>query len=172
MPPLELDLPEIIPGLDQWGGKNTAALLTLLQAVNNTIASLDVRSGHLWSIHTDGTENDLGALPGAPGGTDAGVAGYLSTAGSLSGAATKSLIVSDIEGGGTVADAVSAQRVRLLPDGFTYNADGTIATSTEGGIATTYTWNADGSIATETRLGKTKTYTYDASGRLTGSTVA
>lgn len=84
MPPIELDLPEITPGLDRWGGKNTAALLTLLQAVNSTIAALDVRSGHLWSIHTDGTENDLGALPVAPGGTDAGVASYLNAAGSQS----------------------------------------------------------------------------------------
>jgi lysophospholipase L1-like esterase len=114
MPPLELDLPEIIPGLDQWGGKNTAALLTLLQAVNNTIASLDVRSGHLWSIHTDGTENDLGALPVAPGGTDAGVASYLEAAGSLSGAATKALVASDIEDGGPVGDAVSAQNAATL----------------------------------------------------------
>lgn len=59
----------------------------------------------------------------------------------------------------------------LLPDGITYNGDGTIATSTTGGITTTYTWNTDGTIATEARDGKTKTYTY-ASGVLTGSTVA
>lgn len=116
MPPLELDLPEIIPGLDQWGGRNNAALLTLLQAVNNTIASLDVRSGHLWSIHTDGTENDLGALPVAPGGTDAGVASYLEAAGSLSGAATKALVASDIEAGGPVGDAVSAHSAQNLAD--------------------------------------------------------
>lgn len=59
-----------------------------------------------------------------------------------------------------------------MPDGLTYNTDGTIATSTEGGITTTYTWNANGTIHTEARDGLTKTYTYDGSGRMTGSAVA
>lgn len=62
-------------------------------------------------------------------------------------------------------------RATLLADGISYNSDGTIATSTEGGITTSYTWNADGTVATETRMGKVKTWTYDASGRPTSSTV-
>ena len=60
----------------------------------------------------------------------------------------------------------------LVADSVTYNPDGTVATSTEGGVTTTYTYNSDGTVATEARLGKTKTYTYDGSGNLTGSTVA
>lgn len=48
----------------------------------------------------------------------------------------------------------------------TYNEDGTVETSTEDGIMTTYTYNGDGTVATSTRLGVTRTYTY-VSGNLT-----
>ena len=84
-------------------------------------------------------------------------------------AATATLVATD---GTALQEEVIAQNATLRPDGLTYNSDDTIATSTEGGITTTYTWNADGTINTEERLGKTKTYTYDGSGRLTGSAVA
>lgn len=47
-----------------------------------------------------------------------------------------------------------------------YNADGTVQSVTENGIATTYTYNADGTVATSTRLGVTRTYGY-TSGNLT-----
>lgn len=49
---------------------------------------------------------------------------------------------------------------------LTYNADGTVATSTEDGIVTTYAYNADGTVASTTRLGVTRTYTYSG-GNLT-----
>ncbi|PZT93648.1 MAG: hypothetical protein DI630_26780, partial [Gordonia sp. (in: high G+C Gram-positive bacteria)] len=55
--------------------------------------------------------------------------------------------------------------------GNTYNGDGTVASTTEGGITTTYTWNVDGTCHTETRLGKTKTWTYDGSGNPISSVV-
>jgi len=41
-----------------------------------------------------------------------------------------------------------------------YNGDGTVASQTIGGVATTYTYNGDGTVATETRSGVTRTYTY------------
>ena len=49
---------------------------------------------------------------------------------------------------------------------LTYNGDGTVATSTEDGITTTFTYNGDGTVATTTRLGVTRTFTYTA-GNLT-----
>lgn len=50
---------------------------------------------------------------------------------------------------------------------ITYNGDGTVASVTTDGIATTYTYNGDGTVATQTRLGVTRTYTYTAD-NLTG----
>lgn len=50
---------------------------------------------------------------------------------------------------------------------LTYNADGSVATSTEDGVVTTYTYNDDGTVATTARLGVTRTYTYE-DGLLTG----
>lgn len=49
---------------------------------------------------------------------------------------------------------------------ITYNGDGTVASVTEDGMATTYTYNGDGTVATQTRLGVTRTFTYDG-GNLT-----
>lgn len=66
-------------------------------------------------------------------------------------------------GGGSTAD--------LLPETVTYNGDGTVASSTVGGITTTYGYQG-GNVLTETRLGKTKTYTYDGGGNVTGAVVA
>lgn len=51
---------------------------------------------------------------------------------------------------------------------ITYNADGSVATSTENGIVTTFTYNADGTVATTTRLAVTRTYSYNADGTLSG----
>ncbi|AXH50493.1 minor tail protein [Gordonia phage Ruthy] len=70
----------------------------------------------------------------------------------------------------TALDATYAP-LDLVADGITYNPDGTVASSTEGGITTTYTWNTDGTCHTETRLGKVKTWTYDGAGNPTSSTV-
>ena len=60
----------------------------------------------------------------------------------------------------------------LVADAITYNGDGTVATSTEGGVLTTYTYNVDLTVHTEVRLGKTKTYTYAGNGNVTSSAVA
>lgn len=51
----------------------------------------------------------------------------------------------------------------------TYNGDGTVATTTENGVLTTFTYNTDGSVNTQTRAGVTKTFTYDANGNVTGA---
>jgi YD repeat-containing protein len=51
----------------------------------------------------------------------------------------------------------------------TYNADGTVATTTENGVLTTFTYNADLTVHTQTRAGVTKTFTYDANGNVTGA---
>lgn len=57
----------------------------------------------------------------------------------------------------------------------TYNADGSVATTTTDGVATTYTYNADGTVATAvTPVGsqtRTETFAYDSAGTFTGSTV-
>jgi len=51
----------------------------------------------------------------------------------------------------------------------TYNSDGTVASTTENGVLTTFTYNTDGTVKTQTRAGTTKTFTYDASGNVTGA---
>ena len=89
-------------------------------------------------------------------------------------AVTDAAIASNVSSGDSDTRAAldaTYGRLELLADGITYNSDGTVATSTEGGITTTYTWNADGTCATETRLGLVKTWTYDASGNPISSTV-
>lgn len=69
---------------------------------------------------------------------------------------------------GEVATALAALPGAYVPfigaASYTYNADGTVATATEGGIVTTYAYNADGSVHTATRSGVTVTYTYNADG--------
>jgi YD repeat-containing protein len=51
----------------------------------------------------------------------------------------------------------------------TYNGDGSVASTTENGVLTTFTYNTDGTVATQTRAGVTKTFTYDANGNVTGA---
>lgn len=51
----------------------------------------------------------------------------------------------------------------------TYNGDGSVATTTEDGVLTTFTYNPDGTVNTQTRAGVTKTFSYDASGNVTGA---
>lgn len=71
MPPIELDLPVPKPELDKWGGKLNAAILVLLQAVNDGLADITVADGHFLAVHRDGTQTDLGPLPvGPPGGVN------------------------------------------------------------------------------------------------------
>lgn len=71
MPPIELDLPVPKPEIDEWGGMLNAAILVLLQAVNDGLADLTVADGHFFAVHQDGTQTDLGPLPvGPPGGVN------------------------------------------------------------------------------------------------------
>lgn len=82
--------------------------------------------------------------------------------------------VADFTSGGSYSAAnwtVVPPVQELLADAVTYNANGTVATSTLGGVVTTYTYNTDLTVNTEARLGKTKTYAYDGSGNVTGSVV-
>lgn len=51
----------------------------------------------------------------------------------------------------------------------TYNPDGSVASTTENGVLTTFTYNPDGTVNTQTRAGVTKTFTYDANGNVTGA---
>lgn len=69
----------------------------------------------------------------------------------------------------TVA-AAATQYVPVNPTlTVAYNADGSVASTTENGITTTFTYNTDGTVATQTRGGVTKTFTYDANGNVTGA---
>ncbi|NVC23412.1 hypothetical protein E7Z53_08145 [Kocuria salina] len=51
----------------------------------------------------------------------------------------------------------------------TYNSDGTVASTTENGVTTTFTYNSDGTVATQTRAGVTRTFSYDDNGNVTGA---
>lgn len=51
----------------------------------------------------------------------------------------------------------------------TYNGDGSVASTVEDGVTTTFTYNGDGTVHTQTRAGVTKTFTYDANGNVTGA---
>jgi YD repeat-containing protein len=51
----------------------------------------------------------------------------------------------------------------------TRNIDGTVASTTENGVVTTYTYNTNGTVATSTRGGVTRTFSYDANGNVTGA---
>jgi len=51
----------------------------------------------------------------------------------------------------------------------TYNTDGSVASTTENGVLTTFTYNTDGTVKTQTRAGTTKTFTYNANGNVTGA---
>lgn len=50
-----------------------------------------------------------------------------------------------------------------------YNRDGSVASTTENRVITTFTYNTDGTVNTQTRAGVTKTFTYDANGNVTGA---
>jgi len=51
----------------------------------------------------------------------------------------------------------------------TYNDDGSVASTSENGVLTTFTYNTDGTVNTQTRAGVTKTFSYDANGNVTGA---
>lgn len=51
----------------------------------------------------------------------------------------------------------------------TYNSDGTVASTTENGIVTSFTYNSDGSVHTETRNGVLRTFAYNADGTVSGA---
>jgi len=105
--------------------------------------------------------------PTGPASTVAGPAGPATTDASLMTA-------------GTLADArlpVTAQAATLtatyVPGNptlvVTYNGDGSVASTTENGVLTTFTYNTNGTVNTQTRAGVTKTFTYDAAGNVTGA---
>lgn len=60
-----------------------------------SVASLAVQGTNLIATLSDGTSVDAGVLPVGPGGSDAGVAGYASTAGSQTRTAIKAIVASD-----------------------------------------------------------------------------
>jgi YD repeat-containing protein len=77
---------------------------------------------------------------------------------------------SDAAAAQAAAEAAAADVLHGNPDlTVTYNADGTVATTTEDGVLTTFTYTADGTVDTQTRAGITKTFTYDANGNVTGA---
>ena len=73
----------------------------------------------------------------------------------------------DIAGNMDLLDAHghSGTYVPILPTpgSFTYDASGNVLTDPDGN---TYTWNADGTPATQTKGGVTRTYTWNADGTL------
>lgn len=68
------------------------------------------------------------------------------------------------------ATAAAADVLHGNPDlTVTYNPDGSVATTTENGVLTTFAYNPNGTVNTQTRAGVTKTFTYDANGNVTGA---
>jgi YD repeat-containing protein len=68
------------------------------------------------------------------------------------------------------AQEASSDLLPANPDlSVTYNPDGSVASTTENGVVTTFTYNADGTVDTQTRNGVTKTFSYDANGNVTGA---
>lgn len=67
----------------------------------------------------------------------------------------------------------TAQNATYVPGNptlvVTYNGDGSVASTTENGVLTTFTYNTNGTVNTQTRAGVTKTFTYDAAGNVTGA---
>ncbi len=53
----------------------------------------------------------------------------------------------------------------------TYDLNGNLATSIDGGVTTTYTWNARNQLTGISKTGFTASFTYDSFGRRTGRTV-
>ena len=76
----------------------------------------------------------------------------------------------EAEAAQAAATAAAADVLHGNPDlTVTYNGDGSVATTTENGVLTTFTYNPDGSVNTQTRAGVTKTFTYDANGNVIGA---
>lgn len=124
MPPIELDLPVPKPEIDEWGGKLNANILVLLQAVNDSVADIAVVDGHLFAVHVDGSQTDLGPLPvGPPGGVNK-VAGQQGDVGAqqLVDAIATPLSAQTVQGltdPGAVRDAADAR----VADGITGKQD-------------------------------------------------
>ncbi len=57
-----------------------------------------------------------------------------------------------------------------VPNTYTYNADGTVASTTEAGVVTTFVYNTDGTVQSDTQRGITRTYAYDSNSNLIGMT--
>ena len=67
----------------------------------------------------------------------------------------------------TLARLNVAFEAASAPSTYTYNPDGTVASSTENGVTSTYTY-ALGLVTSETRNGVTRTFAYDQNGNVTG----
>lgn len=88
----------------------------------------------------------------------------------LVGAPADTAIATAINGAGETKAALDTNYGIANPTlVVTYNGDGSVASTTENGVLTTFTYNADGTVNTQTRAGATKTFTYDANGNVTGA---
>lgn len=65
-----------------------------------------------------------------------------------------------------LTDAYASANPTLV---VTYNPDGSVASTTENGVLTTFTYNSNGTVNTQTRAGITKTFSYDTNGNVTGA---
>ncbi len=118
MAEIELNLPDVGADRNEWGGKLNTAITTMLAAVNSTVANVVVRTvsgvDHLIAVHVDDSETDLGPLPVAPGGTDAGVAGYIGDPESATNSALSAQTVAAVSTPGDVRTAVDGRVTSAL----------------------------------------------------------
>jgi YD repeat-containing protein len=84
--------------------------------------------------------------------------------------ATDAAVAEQVTSGPETVAALSATYVPANPTlEVVYNPDGSVQSTDEDGVLTTFTYNPDGTVATQTRAGVTKTFTYNADGNVTGA---
>lgn len=135
-----------------------------------------------WQPIAGQTTIDFDDLPGGPIGLPVSVPASPVTSvagltGAVDGAALAGVLPLDAATAANINTPASATatalNATLVPANptltVTYNPDGSVATTTEDGVLTSFTYNGDGTVNTQTRAGTTKTYTYDANGNVTGA---
>jgi hypothetical protein len=80
---------------------------------------------------------------------------------------SKLMVAADAATAGTpTGDALRAALVLPKVGGYTYNADGTVASGPDG---ETYAYNSDGTVHSVTLNGTTRVYSYNTDGTVSGA---
>ena len=115
------DLAALMP-LPDVGGKSITRGLK-----GTSVTSLIIRAGNLIGLFSDGSETNAGPIPAAPGGSDAGVASYLST----NGTASRGVLLSAID---AKLDELEIPTMWVDASAAPYSADRTGSTDSRAAI--------------------------------------